>query len=260
MSHGDNIFQKYADLLPEGDTDPALTQLIQDMDRIADAPAPEKLRQSIGQALHSHSLSHGDPGRLPPRVLGGTTALGRPVPTIQTIHTVQTIQKRSRLRRLLVTAAVVMLAAFVITGGGALALSKIDPGLAFQLGIPVAADPTYTSLEITRVVGDRTVTLSQASLTTKQAIIGYTYDLSPQSSGATPLCARSLTSREGDTFNEFAEDHMGEGSHGSTVMYFSVVHLATDHTDRHLQLILHPCEGPDVDADVAFDFTLPLQN
>jgi hypothetical protein len=251
MSHSDSIFQKYADLLPEGDTDPALTQLIQDLDRIADAPAPAKLRQSIGRTLHSHSLSSGLPARPPLRVLGRTTSPAMPIATIQ---------KHSRVRRLLVTAAVVILAAVVITRGGAFALSKIDPGLAFQLGIPVATGPEYTTLQITRVVADRTVTLSRASLTTKQAIIGYTYDLSPQSAGAAPLCARSLTSREGDTFKEFAEDHIGEGAHGSTVMYFSVVHLAAGQQDRHLHLVLHPCEGPSVDADAAFDFTLPLQN
>lgn len=251
MPHVDSIFHKYADLLPEGDSDPVLTQLIRDLDRVADAPGPAKLRQSIGRSLHSHSLSSGARARLPLRVLGRGATPARPRVIIQT---------RLHVRRLLATAAVAMLVAVVITGGGVFALSKVDPGLAFQLGIPVATGPEYTTLTITRVVGDRIVTLSRASLTTKQAIIGYTYDLSPQSMGDMPLCARSLASREGDTFTEFAEDHMGEGSHGSTVMYFSVVHLASGSYNRHLHLVLHPCEGPDVDADVAFDFTLPLQN
>jgi len=147
--------------------------------------------------------------------------------------------------------------------GGAFAISRIDPGLAFQLGVPVATGPEYTKLEVTHTVADRTITVSRAAFTKEKVIIGHTYDYPADSQFSVGICVLSLTSDKADSFREFAEDDLGQGvsngvAHGSTVLYFAVERLDASRQDRHLRLTLHPCEGPRASEAVAFDFALPV--
>src|SRR5262249_53565643 len=122
------------------------------------------------------------------------------------------------------------------------------------------------------LVGDTSVTLSRASLTTKQLIIGYTYDRPVQGhddTGYDQICARTVTSREGDTFKKAGAIDGLPGTikagvvHGSTVVYFPVVQLQSGSSARHLRLLLQPCSpsgtGQGTGVDVAFDFTVPVQ-
>jgi hypothetical protein len=152
----------------------------------------------------------------------------------------------------------------LVAGGGAFAISRIDPGLAFQLSIPVATGPEYTKLEVTHTVADRTITVSRAAFTSEEVIIGYTYDYPADSSFSAGICVLWLTSDKADSFREFAEDDLGQGdsngvAHDSRVLYFAVERLDSSRQDRHLRPTLYPCEGPGASELVAFEFTLPVQ-
>lgn len=272
MSHPDArpdpLRQWYADLLSEAEGDSSLVRLVRDLDRLSDIPVPSHVQARISRAIFaeaadryaqrgSRRFAQSRSTRRPRLVIA------RGMPFLNANKEMPSM-KIAKMRRLALVAAVTFLAVLLLSGGGAYALSQLDPGLAKQLGIPVATGPEYTKLEITHTVGDTPVTLSRAAFTTKKVIIGYTYDVPNQGEAGTGICALALTSREGDTFQEFAEDHLGQGltggvAHGSTVMYFNVVHLAAGSQDRHLLLTLHPCEGPLASNAVAFEFTVPLQ-
>jgi len=166
------------------------------------------------------------------------------------------------------SAASVALAVLLLGGGGAFALSNLDPGLASQLGIPVATGPEYTKLDQSATVGEVRVTLARAALTHQKAVIGYTYDRPVERTDGRSGRLLSLTSREGDSFRAFAVDKLAQGVkdgaiHGSTVMYFAVERLADTSQDRHLRLKLTPCDESHAnypDEAAVFDLILPLQH
>jgi len=267
----DPLRRRYADLLPPAGTDPVLARLVRDLDDLSDVPAPAHVRARIGRALIAEATKRYEQrgefaaarGRAAPRPrrirCGRTSSMA--------IKESPRIAKAFKVRRLALMAAAILLGVLLLSGGGAFALSRLDPGLAKQLGIPVATGPEYTELEITHTVGDVTITLSRAALTTKKAIIGYTYEVPSDGSDGAGICPLTLTSGEGDTFRAFAVDQLGQGvkdgvAHGSTVMYFAVEHLASGDQERHLHLVLTPCDVSHAnypDKAVAFDFALPLQ-
>lgn len=258
--HRSSLHQRYADLLPAGQEDATLTRLVQDLDTIMNVPLPADQQHRIGQILLAkaaaryHSQSESSPANLslirrhPRRAPSGKASA----------------MKQLWIRRPLMTAALIVLTLLVFSGGTVFAIEQIDPGLRFQLSIPVASGPHYTSLDISQTVGDSKVTLSRAAFTSKKVIIGYTYDTPVQSKQDGIVCALSLTSSEGDTFREFAGDNLpGEDkngmSHGSVVMYFAVDHLQGNQQTRHLHLLMHMCDSTQPADPVAFDFTVPLQ-
>ena len=275
MSHADPreaaLRQRYADLLPQEPDDPALTRLVRDLDSVANPLAPDHLQARIGEELLAaiaqseaegrvqrvaSPVMSGIPARRPMWLLGRPTAATRP-PSLNG-------KQPRRALRALIAASIALVALVAIAGGGAFAISRIDPGLAFQLGIPVASGPEYTKLEVIHTVADRTITVSRAAFTVEKVIIGYTYDYPADSAFSGGICVLSLTSDKADSFREFAEDDLGQGAnngvaHGSTVLYFAVDRLDDTRQDRHLRLTLHPCEGPSASEAVAFDFTLPVQ-
>lgn len=258
--HRSDLHQRYADLLPTEQEDAALMHLVQDLDNLMNAPSPARHQQRIGQALLLEAAAryrqHGE------RTPANVSAIRRH-PRLA-LHEKRLAMKQLWIRRPLMTAALVVLALLVFSGGTVFAIEQLDPGLAFQLSIPIASGPHYTNLDLSQTVGDTKVTLSRAAFTSKKVIIGYTYDIPAQSKQDEAICALSLTSSEGDTFREFAEDHLPEGnkngiSHGSVVMYFDVKHLQGNQQTRHLHLLMHPCDSTQVGDPVAFDFTVPLQ-
>jgi len=273
MSHADPreaaLRQRYADLLVEEPSDPALTHLVRDLDGVANRPVDATIQARIGEELlaaivQRQKATASVKGATPPAI--GVTSSGptrRPKRLLGRLSTASTV-KRPALRWL-IAASVALVALVAIAGGGAFAISRIDPGLAFQLGIPVATGPEYTKLEVTHTVADRTITVSRAAFTAEKVIIGYTYNYPADSAFSGGICALSLTSDKADSFREFAEDDLGQGAnngvaHGSRVMYFAVERLDSSRQDRHLRLTLHPCEGPSASEAVAFDFTLPVQH
>lgn len=270
MSHADPrddaLRQRYADILLEEPGDLALTGIVRDLDRAANRPAPDQLQARISdvvlaaieQRKTEESVQRAMApvtSRIPARRL--IALPGRP-------SVAPNRNKPWRAPRALIAAFIVFAALLLVAGGGALAISRIDPGLAFQLGIPVATGPEYAKLEVTHMVGDRTITVSRAAFTNEKVIIGYAYDYPADSPFSAGICVLSLTSDKADSFREFAEDDLGQGAnngvaHGSRVMYFAVERLDSSRQDRHLRLTLHPCEGPGASELVAFDFTLPVQ-
>jgi hypothetical protein len=263
--------QRYADLLPEESGDPALIRLVHDLDSSASAPALTDLQARIGQqllaAIERQKAERSIQGALSPNTSGNPARrpvllLGRP--SVATRYAAPNGRKPRLVMRALIAASIAFVALVAITGGGAFAISWIDPGLAFQLGIPVATGPEYTKLEITHRVGDRTITVSRAAFTAEKVSVGYTYDFPADSTDSSGICALSFTSDQTDSFREFAEDQLGQGvsngvAHGSVVMYFALERLDSSRQDRNLRLILHPCEDPGASETVAFDFTLPVQ-
>ncbi|HEY7093783.1 MAG TPA: hypothetical protein VH393_11420 [Ktedonobacterales bacterium] len=270
MSHADPrdeaLRQRYADILLEEPGDPALTGLVRDLDRAANRPAPDQLQARIGEEV----LAAIERRKTEESVQRAMSPVTSRIPARRLIalpsrpSSAPNRNKPRRALRALSAAAIVFAALLLVAGGGAYAISRIDPGLAFQLGIPVATGPEYTKLEVTHTVADRTITLSRAAFTREKVIIGYTYDYPADSRFSGGICALSLTSDKADSFREFAEDDLGQGAnngvaHGSRVMYFAVERLDSSHQNRHLRLTLHPCEGPGASELVAFDFTLPVQ-
>ncbi len=258
--HRSNLHRRYADILPAAQEDAALTHLVQDLDTLMNAPTPARHQHRIGQALLLEAAArydqHGE--HTPANV---TSMRRHPRPPL---YGKRSAMKQLWLRRPLMTAALIVLALLVFSGGTVFAIEQIDPGLASQLSIPVASGPHYTILDLSQTVGDTTVTLSRAAFTSKKVIIGYTYATPVQTQHDGTVCALSLTSSEGDTFHEFAGDNLPEGTtngmrHGSVVMYFAVDHLQGDKQTRHLHLVMHPCDSTQQVDSVVFDFTLPLQ-
>ncbi|MGZ3714500.1 MAG: DUF4179 domain-containing protein [Ktedonobacterales bacterium] len=258
--HGSSLHQRYADLLPVEQKDAALTRLVQDLDTVMNAPVPARQQQRISQAILLEAAARYDQhSELTPANVSSIRRQPR-----LSFHEKRSTMKQLWLRRPLVTAALIVVALLVLSGGTAFAIAQLDPGLAFQLSIPVASGPHYTSLDLSQTVGDSKVTLSRAAFTSKKVIIGYTYDIPVQSKQDGTVCALSLTSSEGDTFREFAGDNLpGENkngmSHGSVVMYFTVDHLQGNQQTRHLHLLMHLCDSSQPADPVAFDFTVPLQ-
>ena len=259
--HHSILQQRYADLLPAEQEDAALTRLVQDLDTLMNAPLPVRQQHHIGQTLLAEASAryhtHGEHATT-------TASSVRRRPRL-TIFGKSATMKPLWVRRPLMAAALVALALLVFSGGTVFAIEQLDPGLAWQLHLPVASGPQYTSLELSHTIGDTNVTLSKAAFTSKKAIIGYTYDIPVQSNQDGVVCALSLTSSEGDTFREYAGDYLpGETKngieHGSVVMYFAVEHLQSDQQARHLHLLMHLCGSSQPADPVAFDFTLPLQN
>jgi hypothetical protein len=275
MSHADPrdeaLRQRYADILLEEQGDPALTRLVRDLDSAATRPAPAHLQAHIGQELLAaieRRKAEGFVQRAMSPVTGSNPPQGPMLLPGRRFARTQPItpstKKPGLARRALITASIVFATLLLVAGGGAYAINRIDPGLKFQLGIPVASGPEYTKLEVTHTVADRTITVSRAAFTREKVIIGYTYDYPADSPFSVGICALSLTSDKADNFREFAEDDLGQGAnngvaHGSRVMYFAVERLDSSRQDRHLRLTLHPCEGPSASEAVAFDFTLPVQ-
>ena len=272
MSHADTheaaLRQRYADLLVEELSDPALTHLVRDLDGVANRPVDATIQARIGEevlaAIAQRQKATASVKGATPTAIGVTSSgpTRRPQRLLGRLSTASTV-KRPALRWL-IAASIALVALVAIAGGGAFAISRMDPGLAFQLGIPVATGPEYTKLEVTHTVADRTITVSRAAFTKEKVIIGYTYDYPADSTLSGGICVLSLTSDKADTFREFAEDDLGQGAnngvaHSSRVMYFAVERLDRSHQERHLRLTLHPCEGPSASEAVAFDFTLPVQ-
>lgn len=258
--HRSSLHRRYADLLPARQEDAALTRLVQDLDTIMNVPSSADQQYRIGQILLAKAVArnHLQSERSP-----ASTSSIRRQPRLAPFGKTSAM-KRLWIRRSLMTAALILLAFLVFSGGTALAIAQLDPGLAFQLGIPVASGPHYIRLDLSQTVGDTKVTLSRAAFTSKKVIIGYTYDTPLQSKQGGTVCALSLTSSEGDIFREFAGDHLpGENkngmSHGSVVMYFAVDHLQGNQQTRHLHLLMHMCESTQPADPVAFDFTVPLE-
>lgn len=259
--HRSSLHRRYADLLPAGQEDVALTRLVQDLDTIMNAPSPASQQHRIGQILLAKAAAR-DHTQRESAPINVSSIRRQPRPS----HIGKaSATKRQWIRRPLMTAALILLALLVFSGGTAYAITQLDPGLAFQLSIPVASGPHYTRLDLSQTVGDTTVTLSRAAFTSKKVIIGYTYDTPIQTKHDGTVCALSLTSSEGDTFHEFAGDHLPEGttngmSHGSVVMYFAVDHLQGNQQTRHLHLLMHMCDSSQSVDPVAFDFTVPVQD
>jgi hypothetical protein len=272
MSHADPredaLRQRYADLLLEERSDSALTRLVRDLDGVANLPAPDYLQARIGEevlaAIEQQKAARRVQSAASPAIeITSSGPTRQPKRLLERLSTAATV-KRPALRWL-IAASIALVALVAIAGGGAFAISRIDPGLAFQLGIPVATGPEYTKLEVTHAVADRTITVSRAAFTKEKAIIGYTYDYPADSAFSGGICVLSLTSDKADSFREFAEDDLGQGAnngvaHGSRVLYFAVERLDSSHQDRHLRLTLHPCEGPGASEAVVFEFALPLQD
>jgi hypothetical protein len=258
--HGSSLHRRYADLLSAEQDNAALTRLVQDLDTVMNDPVPARHQQRISQAiLLEATMRYGQHGELTPENVSSIRRQQR-----LSFHRKRSAMKQLWIRRPLMTAAVIVLALLAFSGGTAFAIAQLDPGLAFQLGIPVASGAHYTSLDLSQTVGDTKVTLSRAAFTSKKVIIGYTYDIPVQSKQNGVVCALSLTSSEGDTFREFAQDNLPGGdkngiSHGSVVMYFAVDHLQGNQQTRHLHLLMHLCESSQPIDPVAFDFILPLQ-
>jgi hypothetical protein len=262
----DAIRQRYADVLPDGQDDSELLHILADLDAFAAAPPPTALRQQIRHILLVHAASR------PER---DSADAATPTHLFESMPTSAPGRKRhmkllSTRRHLVAAAVAIALLAALLTGGAAFALSTLDPGLAFQLGVPIATGPEYTHLNVTGTVGDTTITLSRAALTHQTAIIALTYDR-PQdvsTDHTDHICHMALTSSEGDTFNPMAMDMLpgtaqNGGVHGSTVLYFKVRHLQDMQTERHLRLLLQACspsgDGDPTGVDIPFEFTLPLQ-
>jgi hypothetical protein len=270
MSHADPrddaLRQRYSDILLEEPGDPALTGLVRELDGAANRPAPDHLQARIGKEL----LAAIERRKAEGRMQGAVSPVASRIPARWPValpwrpSAAPNGNMPRRVLRTFIAASIVFAALLIVAGGGAFAISRIDPGLAFQLGIPVATGPEYTKLEVTHTVADRTITISRAAFTREKVIIGYTYDYPADSAFGVGICALSLTSDRADSFREFAEDDLGQGAnhgvaHGSRVLYFAVERLDSSNQDRHLRLTLHPCEGPGASAFVAFDFTLPVQ-
>jgi hypothetical protein len=172
-----------------------------------------------------------------------------------------------RAMRPVLVAAIVVLGLLVISGVGAFAFGRV--GLPWRLGVPTATGPTYTTLNNTHTVGDRTINLSRGAFTTKQVIIGYTYAYpatSITSGDIAGICSLSLMSDHIDSFTYTGVniDVVSQGvkngvAHGSEELWFDVTQLESSRESRHLRLTLHRCEGPYESEAVAFDVTLPIQ-
>jgi len=275
MSHADPrddvLRQRYADILLPESVDSALIRLVRDLDGVANRPAPDYLQARIGQELLATIEQREAKGRIQGAVSPGTGSEAAQWPMlllgqrpVKTQHTTPSSKKPGLARRALIAASVAFASLLLVAGGGAFAISRIDPGLAFQLGIPVATGPDYTRLAVTHIVAERTITISRAAFTQEEVIIGYTYDYPADSQFNAGICVLSLTSDKADSFSEYAEDDLGQGAnngvaHGSRVLYFAVERLDSSPHERQLRLTLHPCEGPGASDLVAFDFTLPVQ-
>jgi hypothetical protein len=269
MSHADPrdeaLRQRYADLLLEEPDDPALTRLVRDLDSAANRPVENTIQARVGMEVLAAIERQTVEGRIPNVAATATNSRPTRRPLLLWRPSATSNEKRpSPALRALIAASMVFAVLVAITGGGAFAISQIDPGLAFQLGIPMASGPEYTKLEVTHTVADRTITVSRAAFTKEQVMIGYTYDYPADSAFSAGICVLSLTSDQADAFREIAEDDLGQGAnngvaHGSRVLYFAVERLDDSRQDRSLRLTLHPCEGPSASEAIAFDFTPPMQ-
>lgn len=262
MRHADSsrdaLNQRYADLLSAEREDPALTDMVRDLDAFMAAPPPADAQRRIGGELLARATArYQGLNQHPARAVIESHPGARRLVKLAN----EPVWMGSRARRLVMSAAMALLALVVFSGGAAFAITHLDPGLRFQLGVPAATGPTYTNLNVTHAVGDSTVTLAKAAFTSKKVIIGFTYD---QPAGDIAVCPVSLTSREGDTFRAIVVDTLPEGvkggvAHSSVVVYFSVVHLQGSQQERHMRLMLQPCDSSRTGDEVAFDFTVPLQ-
>jgi hypothetical protein len=252
----DDLRQRYADLVQDAEDDPEYLRLLDDLDSLANVPPPTQTRARIGQHLLMMIEQ-----RLTPAASDTGAHMKNEIDTTQQPR--NTPGGRRALRPLL-AACIAIVALLLITGAGAYALGLINPGLKFQLGVPAATGPKYTNLAVTHAVGDKTINVSRAALTTKQVIIGYTYEFPATSEGPSNVCALSLTSDHADTFRQTVVDTLPQGvkngvASGSEVLYFRVTQLDSSRQDRHLTLTLHLCDAPNESGAVAFDFTLPVQ-
>lgn len=268
-----NLHQHYEDLLPAGQDDAALTRLVHDLDAMMNTPTPASLQQRIGQLLLEEAAAryHTQNERTPVNV-SSIRRHSRP-----TLLGKGSTMKQLWVRRPLMTAALVLLALLVFSGGAAFAFGgttiTLPGGLRFILITPreAASQLQYTRLDLTHPVGNMQVTLTRAAFTKKNLTIDYTYATQTPSTQDGTVCALSLTSSEGDTFTQVAGATPPTGdtsstsrrNHGSGQLFFAPEHLNSTQQSRDLHLLLQLCgsstSSTHAVAPVAFDFALPLQ-